>query len=175
MPRHLTNNRTFNIKDQKPLKQKHARGGSLQWLRILPMSSDSATEWNFLVKILRGCLKQDHIKHYRLKQSGIRENSFFSLNTTTSLIWGSELETNTPTRHRQLKGFSPWLEWQAFHGTCPCHPSAAPLFQRKAVQALAPATTPALLPKPNPIPKERIFFLAGSETFKDNSNWTQHW
>lgn len=38
-----------------------------------------ATEWNFLVKIPRGSLKKDLIKHYMVKQSGIKENSFFSL------------------------------------------------------------------------------------------------
>lgn len=53
-------------------------------------------------------------------------------------------------------------------------PSVAPLFQRKAAWALAPATTPAFLPKPNHVSKERIFFLAGSETFKDSSSWMQH-
>lgn len=50
-------------------------------------------------------------------------------------------------------------------------PSIAPLFQRKAAQTLTPATTPALLPKLNHTSKERIFFIAGSETFKDSSNW----
>lgn len=46
-------------------------------------------------------------------------------------------------------------------------PSAAPLFQRKVEQALTPAPIPALFPKANHVSKERIFFLTGSETYKD--------
>lgn len=164
--------RAFNIKDQKPLKWKHARGESLQRLRILPTSWVPAIEWNFLLKIPRGSLKQDHIKHYRVKRPGIRENYFFSLSLAIGLIW-ADCHTN---QLQATKGFLSATGTTGFlwHLSLPT-PRVAPLFQRKAVQALTPATTPALLPKTNHILKERMFSLAGSETFKDSSNWMQPW
>lgn len=126
------------------------------------MSWDYATEWNFLVKIPRGSLKQDLIKHYIVEQSGIRGKSFFSLNLLIGLIWDRELETATPISYRQLRCFSIGFTW---HVSLPA-PSVAPLVQREVAQALTPAITSALLPKPSHLSKQRVFFLAGSETAK---------
>lgn len=121
------------------------------------------------------------------------ENSFFPSNHRTRCVqrdheyhlvvnplpWEFNLEQRTGDCHtNQLhatKGSkSDCSERLPWHLSLPAA-RVAPLFQRKAEQALTPATIPVLLPKPNHLSKERIFFLTGPENFKDSSNWIQRW